>query len=438
MPGKIRYNKYSLRAVREEDAVMPEGRENRNPSFIQETVKQKRFYQSRIVQRLGWAVVSGTLFALAALAVWAVAVPRLIPKAEQQEVQPVTLPEPEDPPVEEEEDSPVYIMEQVSMELEDYKKMYQQLMQIGGQVEKSLVSVSAVTVDTDWFDESYISQSSSAGVLVEDNGVELLILTDYEKVKDGESLLVSFYDHTSASAVLKKYDRNTGLAVVSVNLGDISESTRQVITYADFGSSRTLRSGEPVMAVGSPGGNPGSILFGNLTSVSQSAGLYDGNYNVLTTDMTKAHSGSGVLVTWSGKIIGMMQDQCQVSGQENTIQAYGISDIMEVIEHLSNNQDIVYMGIMGADVTTAVSEIEEIPIGVYVSEVAMDSPAIDAGLQPGDIITSMSGQSVTNLKDVMAILMKCSNGQNIQVICQRLNKTIYQELELSVNLKILE
>ena len=70
-----------------------------------------------------------------------------------------------------------------------------------------------------------------------------------------------------------------------------------------------------------------------------------------------------------------MQDQCQVSGQEDTIQAYGISDIMEVIEHLSNNQDIVYMGIMGADVTTAVSEIEEIPIGVYVSEVAMDSPA---------------------------------------------------------------
>ena len=77
---------------------MPEGRENRNPSFIQATVKQKRFYQRRIVQRLGWAVVSGTLFALAALAVWAVAVPRLITKAEQQEVQPVTLPEPEDPP----------------------------------------------------------------------------------------------------------------------------------------------------------------------------------------------------------------------------------------------------------------------------------------------------------------------------------------------------
>lgn len=68
----------------------------------------------------------------------------------------------------------------------------------------------------------------------------------------------------------------------------------------------------------------------------------------------------------------------------------------------------------------------------------MDSPAIEAGIQPGDIITGISGQTVTNLKDITTILMKCSNEQNIQVICQRLNKTIYQELEMSVNLKILE
>lgn len=415
---------------------MAEGNENRKRSFIQETVKQKRFYQNRIVHRLAGSVISGVLFALAALAVWKIAVPYLTPATEQPEVQPITLPEPEEQQPEEE--PPVYIMEQVSIELEDYKKMYQQLMQIGSQVEKSLVNVSAVIVDTDWFDETYTSRSSVSGMLVGDNGVELLILTSYENVEECESLLVTFYDHTTASAVLKKYDKNTGLAILSVNLSEISESTREVIVYADIGSSRTLRSGEPVIAVGSPGGNYGSVLYGNLTSVSQMASLYDGSYNVLTTDMAKARSGSGVLVTWSGKIIGLIQNRCEVTGQNNTIQAYGISDIMDVIEHLSNNQDIVYMGIVGADVTTAVSEAEEIPIGVYVSEVELDSPAIQAGIQPGDIITSMSGQPVTNLKDVMAILMKCSNEQNIQVLCKRLNKNVYQELELSVDLKILE
>lgn len=419
---------------------MAEERDRRNLSFIQETIKQKRLYQNRIIQRLAWSVVSGLLFAAAALIVWAIAVPRLVPKTEQPEVQPVTLPEPEEEPeeTEEEDESPVYIMEQVSIELEDYKKMYQQLMQIGGQAERSLVNVLAVTTDTDWFDETYTSQRSVSGVLVEDNGLELLILTSYEKVEDGDSLQVTFYDHATAPAVLKKYDRNTGLAVLSVNLSDLSESTRSVITYAEIGSSQTARSGEPVIAVGSPGGYYGSILYGNLTSVYQTVSLYDGSYHVLTTDMAKADSGSGILISWSGKVIGLIQDRHEVSGQNGTIQAYGISDIMEVVEHLSNNQDIVYMGITGADVTTAVSETEQIPIGVYVSDVALDSPAIEAGIQPGDIITSISGQPVTNLKDVTATLMKCSNGQNIQVICQRLNKTVYQELEMSVDLKILE
>lgn len=420
---------------------MEEGKENRNAnfSFMQETIKQKKLYQNRIVRRIVLSVASGVLFSLTALFIWALLLPKLDVGPKEQEIQPITLPEEqEDPPEEKEEPSePVYITETVSMELEDYKKMYQQLMQIGNQVEKSMVNISSVRVDTDWFDETYISQSSAAGILIGDNGLEILILTDYEKVGNGESLQVTFYDHTTASAVLKKYDRNTNLAVVSVNLSDMEESTRDIIQYADLGSSKALRSGEPVIAVGSPAGSYGSVLFGNLTSVSQVASLYDGGYNVLTTDLVKSGSGSGVLVSWSGQIVGILQDHYEAASQRNTIQAYGISDMKDIIEHLSNNQDIVYMGIVGADVTTAVSEAEDIPIGVYVSEVAMDSPAIEAGIQPGDIITSISGQNITNLKDVMSILLKCSSEQNIQVICQRPDMNGYQELEFSVNLSIL-
>ena len=420
---------------------MEEGKDNRNAnfSFMQETIKQKKLYQNRIVRRIVLSMVSGVLFGLTALLIWALFLPKLDIGPKEQEIQPITLPEEkEEPSGEKEEPSePVYITETVSMELEDYKKMYQQLMQIGNQVEKSMVNISSVMVDTDWFDETYISQSSAAGILIGDNGLEILILADYEKVVSGESLQVTFYDHTTAPAVLKKYDRNTNLAVVSVNLSDMEEGTRDIIQYADLGSSKTLRSGEPVIAVGSPAGSYGSVLFGNLTSVSQAASLYDGGYNVLTTDLVKSGSGSGVLVNWSGQIVGILQDHYEAASQKNTIQAYGISDMKDIIEHLSNNQDIVYMGIVGADVTTAVSEAENIPIGVYVSEVAMDSPAIEAGIQPGDIITSMSGQNITNLKDIMSILLKCSSEQNIQVICQRPDLNSYQELEFSVNLSIL-
>lgn len=206
----------------------------------------------------------------------------------------------------------------------------------------------------------------------------------------------------------------------------------------EVGSSRSVRSGEPVIAVGSPMGTFGSVLFGNLTSVSQSAELYDSAYNILTTNIAGVDSGSGVLVNLDGKVIGFIQNQCEVQAQKDTIQAYGISDLKEVIEHLSNNQDIVYMGIVGADVTTAISETENIPIGVYVSEVQLNSPAIRAGIQPGDIITSISGQPVTNQKDMMSVLLKCADGQSIQVVCERPSKTEYQELTFTVELKVLE
>ncbi|MDO4261133.1 MAG: S1C family serine protease [Eubacteriales bacterium] len=404
-------------------------------SFMQEKIKQRPVYQNPLVRKALRSVCFGALFGGTALLIWAAALPHLDRQAEKQEIQPIEIPE-EEEQEETEEDATVYITETVSMELEDYKKLYQQLMQIGTQTEKSMATISALTTDTDWFDGTLTSQRSAAGLVIGDNGLELLLLTEYEEVRDGE-LMVTFFDRTTAAASLKKYDANTGLAIVSVNLSDVSESTREIVTDAQLGSSKSLRSGEPVIAVGNPLGS-GSILFGNLTSVSQTAALYDSAYNVLTTDILEGSGGSGVLVDWDGRIIGLIQSKCEVSGQNGTIQAYGISDMKSMIEHLSNNQDIVYMGIVGADVTTAISEREEIPVGVYVSQVTLDSPAIEAGIQPGDIITSMSGQTVTNLKDMMSILLKCSNGQSIDVICQRPGMDGYQELELSVTLKILE
>ena len=325
-------------------------------SFMKEKIKEQPLYRNPWLRRIATAVICGFLFALAAVAVWAFVLPWVRFRTEKQEVKQFELPA-EETTVEEdvtetEEESPIYITETVSMEVEDYRKLYQQLMQLGNQVEKSLVNIAAVSTDTDWFDETYTTQNSVCGTVVGDNGVELLILTEYAEISNGDQLLVTFFDHTTASGTLKKYDRNTGLAVVSV--------------------------------------------------------------------------------------IGFIQNQCEVQAQKDTIQAYGISDLKEVIEHLSNNQDIVYMGIVGADVTTAISETENIPIGVYVSEVQLNSPAIRAGIQPGDIITSISGQPVTNQKDMMSVLLKCADGQSIQVVCERPSKTEYQELTFTVELKVLE
>ena len=343
-------------------------------SFMQEKIKEKPVYANPLVKKALRCILGGALFGGTALLIWALALPRINNRMEKNEIQAIQIPEEmvdSETDDKDEDESPVYITETVSMELKDYEKMYQQLMQIGNQVSKSLVDISAVKTDTDWFDEALTSHKSVAGLIIGDNGMELLILTEHEKVKDGD-LKVRFYDHTEAAGTLKKYDSNTGLAVISVNLSDVDSSTREVISYAELGSSKSLRSGQPVIVVGNPTGSNGSLLFGNLTSVTQTAELYDSSYNILTTDILTSSNGSGVVADWSGKIVGLLQEKTEVEGQDNTIQAYGISDVKDLIEHLSNNQDIVYMGIVGADVTTSISEQENIPIGVYVSEVSVE------------------------------------------------------------------
>ena len=409
-------------------------------SFMQEKIKEKPVYANPLVKKALRCILGGALFGGTALLIWALALPRINNRMEKNEIQEIQIPEEtvdSETDDKSEDESPVYITETVSMELKDYEKMYQQLMQIGNQVSKSLVDISAVKTDTDWFDEALTSHKSVAGLIIGDNGMELLILTEHEKVKDGD-LKVRFYDYTEAAGTLKKYDSNTGLAVISVNLSDVDSSTREVISYAEQGSSKSLRSGQPVIVVGNPTGSNGSLLFGNLTSVTQTAELYDSSYNILTTDILKSSNGSGVVADWSGKIVGLLQEKTEVEGQDNTIQAYGISDVKDLIEHLSNNQDIVYMGIVGADVTTSISEQENIPIGVYVSEVSLDSPAITAGIQPGDIITEINGQAIVNLKDIVATLLKCSSGQTVDVRYKRADASGYQDLQAFVTLKVLQ
>ena len=423
------------------EGPMEEDKEkNSGFSFMQEKIKEKPVYANPLVKKALRCILGGALFGGTALLIWALALPRINNRMEKNEIQEIQIPEEtvdSETDDKDEDESPVYITETVSMELKDYEKMYQQLMQIGNQVSKSLVDISAVKTDTDWFDEALTSHKSVAGLIIGDNGMELLILTEHEKVKDGD-LKVRFYDHTEAAGTLKKYDSNTGLAVISVNLSDVDSSTREVISYAELGSSKSLRSGQPVIVVGNPTGSNGSLLFGNLTSVTQTAELYDSSYNILTTDILRSSNGSGVVADWSGKIVGLLQEKTEAEGQDNTIQAYGISDVKDLIEHLSNNQDIVYMGIVGADVTTSISEQENIPIGVYVSEVSLDSPAITAGIQPGDIITEINGQAIVNLKDIVATLLKCSNGQTVDVRYKRADASGYQNLQASVTLKVLQ
>ena len=405
-------------------------------SFVKEKIKKQPFYQNRMLRRGGLQLAFSVVCGVVACFVFVMAHPWMERTFGKEELTEITIPqeEEEETPVQEEPETqePVVITEPRELELDDYAKLYEELREAADTVSASLATVTVSSSDTDWFNETYENRSQLSGLLVGNNGVEILILTPYSQVAEADRIQVSFADGSSLDAVLKNYDTVTDLAVLSVNLADVEETARENIRIAELGSSKSLKAGEPVIAVGSPAGIAGSVKFGTLVAPGYQTGVIDGEYSLLITDMERSENGSGVLLNLNGQVIGLLEDAYLNSSNEHALTAYAISDMKEVIEHLSNSQDLVYMGIHGTDVTEEISEAQGIPMGVYVSGVEQDSPAMSSGIQAGDIITEINSREITSLSQIQEMMLKFSRNQAIHVLIMRQGRDGYKEIECSV------
>ncbi len=411
-------------------------------SFVKEKIKRQRFYQNRVFRRVVLQIVLGAVCGAVACFTFVVLHPWMDEKFGEEEKKEIVFPsedEEEKEPAEEpaEPAEPVVITEKQELEIEDYRKLYGKLRAVALESEKCLVTVTAASSDMDWFNETYESQKQLSGLLVGNNGVELLILTVYSEVSTANELQVTFADKSVLNAVLKNHDVVTDLAVLSVNLADVQESTMESIRMAELGSSKSLRAGEPVIAVGSPAGTAGSVIYGNLTAGGFSMSVIDGEYDLLITDMNRTGDGSGVLLNLDGQVIGLIEHRYLNPNNKNVLTAYSISDMKDVIEHLSNSQDLVYIGVMGENVTEEIAQAVNLPKGVYITGVEMDSPAMNAGLQQGDVITVISGQEIESVSQIQEMLLKFSKEQEIQVNVMRQGKEGYKEISCKVVLNCL-
>lgn len=321
--------------------------------------------------------------------------------------------------------------------LDEYQELYDVLGELRAEVEKSIVSVTAVTSDVNWINDTLENTGVTSGLAVADNGRELLILTGYQELKDADSITVAFGGEQK-EASLKETDQTTGLAVIAVPLEELSEEQREGIAYAVLGSSAgRILVGQPIMAVGSPVGISGSVCYGMVTSQGTALGLLDSNYKLLTTDIYGSRSASGVLANMRGEVVGILYNAQESEDMQNGLCAIGISELKRTIEKLSNGEKMVYLGIHGAEINSAICREYQLPKGAYVTGIDMDSPAMQAGLQNGDIITKVGEDDIVSYAEFVNILMKAQVGQNLRLTVARQNqgKGEYQEMAVTVTLK---
>ena len=150
--------------------------------------------------------------------------------------------------------------------------------------------------------------------------------------------------------------------------------------------------------------------------------------------MTMTCSASSSMVGQArAKIVGIISQDRSSENSGNTIVAFAVSDLKGVIEKLSNGGEMAYMGIRGVDVTPTIAESSGMPRGVYV-EVTMDSPAMLAGIQNGDIITAVNNEPVENMKAIQNIMLDFEPEQALNLTVMRQGKDEYVELKYVVTL----
>jgi serine protease Do len=421
-----------------EDTQLPKN------EFVREKIKDKPYNKKRIAIRLLTAIACGIAFGAAASIVFALLLPRLqSPQEVAQEESQATEEESEQPTTEtqteeetESETEPVEVI--VDLTIEDYQKIQNQLYEIGTGINTSMVTITSVTSDTDIFHNSYEAEGQGAGVIISDTGSELLILTERKLISDASEIRVTFADDSVYSASLVKADGNTGIAILSVGKGTLSASTRSTVTCAEIGRSAGVGNGTLVIALGNLLGTNDSILTGNITSTDNEITTEDRNYSIFTTDIVADKNGSGVLVNTDGQIIGIVMQDYSASSSENILTAVAVSDLEPVIEMLCAGEDIPYLGVHVSTVTDKIAADYDIPKGVYIREVSMDSPAMNAGLQSGDVIVKVNGESVSTANGFSSKVLGLTPGDAVSVVVKRKGASAYSEITVSVEVGILQ
>lgn len=403
-------------------------------SFLQEIIKDEQKDLKKIVKKVvKWAIL-GFVFGMTACTGFFA----LKPWAEttfQRDTDKVEIPKDEEA---EEVTQPETVSELVQQELtmEDYRELNQVISEVAAEAKKCVVQVTGIAQDGSWANEQDAGALQSAGLIVADNGRELLILTNYSSVKSASLFQVEFADGTDHEAVLKQKDGTIDLAIFSVAKSGISEDTWAQIKVAELGNSNTLQQGRTLIAVGSPFGYADGVGYGVASSVEESIVRADGKYSVIITDMPGAQKGSGFLFDTYGKVQGIIDSSFIDDGSNGILSAIGISAVKSEIELMSNGKNVPYVGIVGTVVTAEMSEAQGIPEGLYVTEVEVDSPAMKAGIQSGDVITKVGSRKVSDLEAYRKAILEQEAGKTITLTGQRRGAENYVDIKFSVTVGV--
>lgn len=269
-------------------------------------------------------------------------------------------------------------------------------------------------------------EGAGSGVIISADGY---IVTNNHVVEDADELTVTLDDNREFSARIIGTDKNTDLALIKVDGKNLPTLT--------IGDSDKLKVGEWVLAVGNPFNINSTVTAGIVSAKARSLGANGANAveSFIQTDAAiNAGNSGGALVNVKGELVGI---NAMLYSRTGSYSGYGFAiptTIMnKVVADLKKYGTVqrALIGIEGIDVNKYVDSQKEqgketdlgTMEGIYVAKVSEGGAGAEAGLESGDVITSVDGKKVKKMAELQEYLANKRPGDKVTVAYLRNKKS---------------
>jgi|GEM_PF-7076525 len=273
-------------------------------------------------------------------------------------------------------------------------------------------------IDTESYLDGIISLGEgniSSGVILNTDNNYIYVLCLYSTIKGNEHIYAILSNGYAYEAELYKKDTYTDVAIVTIDINDLSEEATFGISVATISKSAEVSSTDPILYVGNPFSD--TVTYDSVGFVSGSyayISTLDMVYRVVRTNIFIS-ADNGFLFDSYGELVGI------VNGSESIIEAIVANDLQLFVNKLIKDEDIVVFGVYGELVDDEMRTLSglDLPSGLYVTAVLRNSPAYGAGIQPGDIIVKVGDNTITNMTTLKTCLQNVAAGDKLVITLKR-------------------
>lgn len=298
----------------------------------------------------------------------------------------------------------------------------------------SVVGIRSTTSVMSFFGGSEEQIGSGSGVIYSSDGY---IITNYhvieEVVKSNNGKIEVFIgssDSEAYDAQVVGYHISSDLAVLKIN-----ESGLKAVEFAD---SSKLSVGQYCVTIGAPGGLEfmGSVTYGIISGLDRVVSTSKGVTLIQTDAAINPGNSGGALLNANGELIGINSSKIVAEEFEGMGFAIPSNTVKEKVERIINKKDTKesYVGItISEKYTASVLNFYGYPAGAVVLSVDKGSPAADAGIERGDIITEFNGIEISEYDILGELIEDCDAGDNVSVSYYRSGRIYKTNLKIGSN-----